>query len=313
MATPTRDEQEDAFAKRLYDIARAAGLAAREAANGLISVRFVGIDEVGIGSVDLCATSLDWKTLQHVALYLGARREGRSLFSLELQAEGGGYDALFSAEQFEEFMESCTARLQAAAAEGFSKVRAYVGLLRCARSLSHFTLQINVTFRLKKFVLEKEYTSGERDAAAVGGQQKPHTIAQAIVQLEHCRDVAQMRSEAAAGAQGSNTEAPATLLAAGAAPLPASAVVTAASPAPTPISTAAVAASVLQARIAAAIREEQVAAAKAATKRKELTALRSELSMFATQAAGSNAQPLGRRVHAPRAGAVRPPDLAEHI
>jgi len=164
-----------------------------------------------------------------------------------------------------------------------------------------------------KFVLEKEYTSGERDAAAVGGQQKPHTIAQAIVQLEHCRDVAQMRSEAAAGAQGSNTEAPATLLAAGAAPLPASAVVTAASPAPTPISTAAVAASVLQARIAAAIREEQVAAAKAATKRKELTALRSELSMFATQAAGSNAQPLGRRVHAPRAGAVRPPDLAEHI
>ena len=129
MATPTRDEQEDAFAKRLYDIARAAGLAAREAANGLISVRFVGIDEVGIGSVDLCATSLDWKTLQHVALYLG----------------------------------------------------------------------------------------------------------------------------------------------------------------------------------------EQVAAAKAATKRKELTALRSELSMFATQAAGSNAQPLGRRVHAPRAGAVRPPDLAEHI
>ena len=79
-----------------------------------------------------------------------------------------------------------------------------------------------------KFVLEKEYTSGERDAAAVGGQQKPHTIAQAIVQLEHCRDVAQMRSEAAAGAQGSNTEAPATLLAAGAAPLPASAVVTAA-------------------------------------------------------------------------------------
>jgi hypothetical protein len=78
MATPTRDEQEDAFAKRLYDIARAAGLAAREAANGLISVRFVGIDEVGIGSVDLCATSLDWKTLQHVALYLGARREGRS-------------------------------------------------------------------------------------------------------------------------------------------------------------------------------------------------------------------------------------------
>jgi hypothetical protein len=150
MATPTRDEQEDAFAKRLYDIARAAGLAAREAANGLISVRFVGIDEVGIGSVDLCATSLDWKTLQHVALYLGARREGRSLFSLELQAEGGGYDALFSAEQFEEFMDSCTARLQAAAAEGFSKVRAYVGLLRCARSLSHFTLQINVTFRLKK-------------------------------------------------------------------------------------------------------------------------------------------------------------------
>ena len=122
-----------------------------------------------------------------------------------------------------------------------------------------------------------------------------------------------MRSEAAAGAQGSNTEAPATLLAAGAAPLPASAVVTAASQAPTPISTAAVAASVLQARIAAAIREEQVAAAKAATKRKELTALRSELSMFATQAAGSNAQPLGRRVHAPRAGAVRPPDLAEHI
>jgi hypothetical protein len=81
----------------------------------------------------------------------------------------------------------------------------------------------------------------------------------------------------------------------------------------TAISTAAVAASVLQARIAAAIREEQVAAAKAATKRKELTALRSELSMFATQAAGSNAQPLGRRVHAPRAGAVRPPDLAEHI
>jgi hypothetical protein len=57
---------------------------------------------------------------------------------------------MFSAEQFEEFMESCTARLQAAAAEGFSKVRAYVGLLRCARSLSHFTLQINVTFRLKK-------------------------------------------------------------------------------------------------------------------------------------------------------------------
>ena len=157
------------------------------------------------------------------------------------------------------------------------------------------------------------WARAERAAAAVGGQQKPHTIAQAIVQLEHCRDVAQMRSEAAAGAQGSNTEAPATLLAAGAAPLPASAVVTAASPAPTPISTAAVAASVLQARIAAAIREEQVAAAKAATKRKELTALRSELSMFATQAAGSNAQPLGRRVHAPRAGAVRPPDLAEHI
>jgi hypothetical protein len=51
----------------------------------------------------------------------------------------------------------------------------------------------------------------------------------------------------------------------------------------------------LQARIAAAIREEQVATAKAGTKRSEVMALRHELQMAATQAASRDAHPLGRR------------------
>ena len=92
MATPTREEQEDSFAKQVYETARVAGFATQAEGGWTLRVRFIGTDEVGIGNEILSFGSLDWKTLHHVALYMGSRSEGRSLFSLELRAEPGGYD-----------------------------------------------------------------------------------------------------------------------------------------------------------------------------------------------------------------------------
>ena len=125
MATPTREEQEDSFARQVYEAARAAGFAAQDQGSWVLRVRFLDKDEVGIGKELLCATSLDWKTLHHVALYVGSRAEGRSLFSLERQAEPGGYDALFSGEQFDDFKADCTAKLQQAETLGLNEVRAF--------------------------------------------------------------------------------------------------------------------------------------------------------------------------------------------
>lgn len=158
-----------------------------------------------------------------------------------------------------------------------------------------------------KFVLEKEYTDAERDAAGVGGQQKPHTIAQAIVQLEHCRDVAHARGEASAAPTAAGVvDAPATSAAAPAAAAPA----VASPPAPTLATAAAAGAAVLQARLAAAIREEQTHAAAAASRRREVTTLRDELQHFAMQAATDAAMPLQRRAPAALpAGAKRPREL----
>ena len=172
---------------------------------------------------------------------------------------------------------------------------------------------VNALYALK-FILEKEYTAAERDAATVGGQQKPHTIAQAIVQLEHCRDVAHAGSQAAAaGAAGagdvprSPPRAPPASLLNAAPPRPA--------PPPAPAASAAAVAAALQARIAAAIREEHVAAAKAAAARKELVALHRELHLNAAQAASAAARPLPRRAHgALPASRERPTeDLGQHL
>ena len=161
-----------------------------------------------------------------------------------------------------------------------------------------------------KFILEKEYTFAERDAAAVGGQQKPHTIAQAIVQLEQCRDVADARAEVAAAAAASAVPlAPPSVLPS-AVPLPAPAVV-AAPPVPTPTSNAAVAASVVQARLAAAIREEHVAAAMAAAAHLKVTAALRERDLFAAQAASAAATPLKRRAPSALPAAAKRPNLTD--
>jgi hypothetical protein len=74
-------------------------------------------------------------------------------------------------------------------------------------------------------------------------------------------------------------------------------------------------AAALQARIAAAIREEHVAAAKAAAARKELVALHRELHLNAAQAASAAARPLPRRAHgALPASRERPTeDLGQHL
>ena len=145
-----------------------------------------------------------------------------------------------------------------------------------------------------KFIMEKEYTAAERDAAAVGGQQKPHTIAQAIVQLEHCRDLAHESDRAAvagaAGAGGAPCAARVVRVS------PADTAPPRAAPAPaTATAAAAAAAAALQARIAAAIEEEHIAAAKAAAKRTELVALHRELQLNAAQAASAAALPMPRR------------------
>jgi hypothetical protein len=127
MATPSRAEQDSAFVRQLYERARADGIAARDEGRSVVSVRFVMVedgDETGVGVVDLCHASLDWKTLNHVALYMGMRREGASLFSLELQSARGGYDALFSAEQFDDFKQRCSTLLRQAVTEGLDSVRA---------------------------------------------------------------------------------------------------------------------------------------------------------------------------------------------
>jgi hypothetical protein len=89
MATPSRADQDAAFAEQIYEGAKAAGITAREEDRCVVSVRFVMVvngEETGVGDVDLCHASLDWKTLHHVALHLGMRAEGASLFSLELQS-----------------------------------------------------------------------------------------------------------------------------------------------------------------------------------------------------------------------------------
>ena len=62
MATPTREEQEDSFARQVYEAARAAGFAAQDQGSWVLRVRFLDKDEVGIGKELLCATSLDWKS-----------------------------------------------------------------------------------------------------------------------------------------------------------------------------------------------------------------------------------------------------------
>jgi hypothetical protein len=49
MATPTREEQEDSFARQLYEAARAAGFAAQDQGSWVLRVRFLDKDEVGIG------------------------------------------------------------------------------------------------------------------------------------------------------------------------------------------------------------------------------------------------------------------------
>jgi hypothetical protein len=163
-----------------------------------------------------------------------------------------------------------------------------------------------------KFVLEKEYTYAERDAAGVGGQQKPHTIAQAIVQLEHCRDVADERAAAAATAAAAAVlQPPPPASPAAAAPPPPPAAPAAAPPAPTPTSTAAVAASVLQARLAAAVREEHIAAAKAAAARLEVAAARRERDLFSAQAASAAASPLKRRAPSALPVAAKRPNLTD--
>ena len=87
MATPTREEQEDRFAKQLYDNARAEGLAAQAEGGSVLEVRFLDKDETGIGNEVLCATSLGWKQLHHVALYVGSRAEGRGLFRWNTRRE----------------------------------------------------------------------------------------------------------------------------------------------------------------------------------------------------------------------------------
>ena len=152
-----------------------------------------------------------------------------------------------------------------------------------------------------KFIIEKEYTSAERDAAAVGGQQKPHTIAQAIVQLEQCRDAAQQRSGSAGGGAAPLIAVPEVPpRARAAAPQRA-----ADPPPPAPANAAAAAAAVLQKRIAAAQREEQVAAATATAKRKELVALRRDLEASAAQAASAMAMPLERGAFRAPAGVAK--------
>ncbi len=160
-----------------------------------------------------------------------------------------------------------------------------------------------------KFILEKEYTTAERDVAAVGGQQKPHTIAQAIVQLEHCRDVADARADAAAAAAA----VPAPLLPAplAADPLPAPAAIAAAPPAATPTSIAAVGANVLQARLAAAIREEHIAAANAVAARVEVAAALRERNLFAAQAASAAANAIKRRARGALPAAAKRPNLTD--
>lgn len=169
---------------------------------------------------------------------------------------------------------------------------------------------LNALYALK-FILEKEYTAAERDAAAVGGQQKPHTIAQAIVQLEHCRDVAHAGSEAAAASAGAPRVAAARVSPAlqlnAAPPRPA--------PPPAPASAAAAAAAALQARIAAAVQEEHIAAARAAAARKELVALHRELQLNAVQAASGAALPLHRRAHSAQPAVLQRPqeDLGQYL
>jgi hypothetical protein len=150
MATPTREEQENSFAKQLYDAARVAGFAAQEQRAWILKVRFEDKDGDGIGTEILCASSLDWKTLHHVALYVGSRAEGRSLFSLALQSEHGGSDALFSGEQFDDFKAGCTAKLNTAEALGLNEARAVVWR-RCGPVSPPLPpLQVLIVFRLRK-------------------------------------------------------------------------------------------------------------------------------------------------------------------
>ena len=129
MATLTQAQQEDAFALRTYESARAAGRAAKLAGEGVIAARFVyappGSADVGVGACDLSAAALDWKTLSQIALHVGAQYEGRSLFALDRKS-GENYDALFSERQFSDFKESYTAELEALSATGHTKVRAVV-------------------------------------------------------------------------------------------------------------------------------------------------------------------------------------------
>jgi hypothetical protein len=111
MAGMTGEQLEDSFMQLVYTSARAAGDAARVAGTGVICARFV-LDGAGLGTFDLCAESLDFKTLTQVALRAGTLAAGRCLFELFHQTEDGEWDALFSEQQFDDFRRSCAARLQ---------------------------------------------------------------------------------------------------------------------------------------------------------------------------------------------------------
>jgi hypothetical protein len=122
----TREEQEDGYALHIYLTARAAAAGAEADDEGIIIARFVGADGVGIRNLSLAAAELDWKTLNHVALHVGAGAEGRCLFTLELLTEAGDYDALCTEEQFSDVKVLYTTRLQTIMVGGNTKVRARV-------------------------------------------------------------------------------------------------------------------------------------------------------------------------------------------
>jgi hypothetical protein len=156
MASLTQAQQEDAFARHTYESARAAGRAAKLAGEGIISARFVyappGGADVGLGTVDLSAAALDFKTLSQIALHVGVQYEGRSLFALDVVKSGNLYDALFSEQQFNDFKESYTAELEALSAQGLTKVRASFAARRFAACPDPPPpeRQIDATFRLRK-------------------------------------------------------------------------------------------------------------------------------------------------------------------
>ena len=133
---------------------------------------------------------------------------------------------------------------------------------------------------------------------AVGGQQKPHTVAQAIVQLEYRRDLAARSDEPAVAVQAGGPAVPPQRFAAAPPPPPQP-------PPPPPAAAAKTALVEVQRRVALAMREEQIATAAVVKARTAAVALRQQAADLNAQADAVYAMPLGSRTQRPAAAGRR--------